>query len=356
MKKARYVNAAHLTDLQAKGCQAIQVGGHTIALFVQDGNVYAVDNRCPHMGFPLHRGTVKDGILTCHWHHARFDLASGGTFDLWADDVRMFPVELRGDEVWVDLAPAADVRSYYTQRLHEGLERDLSLVIGKAVINLLNNGEDPVEPFKIGLDFGARYRQAGWGQGLTIHTCMMNLLPHLHREDQSRALYHGLSAVASESAGEPPRFTVSALPTSGADFPTLKRRRRLDSGKKEPFMEKVNLRAKFDSVSDAWVPRVVAEPNGQYVKVVKFDGPYVWHHHDEEDEMFLVTAGHVDLEFRDHTVGLDAGEFCVVPRGVEHRPVAESVAEVLLFEPATTRNTGQVDHEYTIEAQNLERL
>ena len=84
----RFVFAARLADLKASGCLVRQVGGQTLALFQHNDTIYAVDNRCPHMGFPLDRGTVRDGILTCHWHHARFDLASGGTFDLWADDAR----------------------------------------------------------------------------------------------------------------------------------------------------------------------------------------------------------------------------------------------------------------------------
>ena len=105
----RFVRAARASDVQAKGCLAVQVNGHTVALFSRDGRMYAVDNRCPHMGFPLDRGTVEDGILTCHWHHARFDLASGGTFDQFAGDVRTFPVELRDGEVWVDLAPHAEI-------------------------------------------------------------------------------------------------------------------------------------------------------------------------------------------------------------------------------------------------------
>jgi hypothetical protein len=175
------------------------------------------------MGFPLHQGTVKDGILTCHWHHARFDLASGGTFDQWADDVRAFPVEIRDGEVWVDLRPRMDPMVHQRRRLRDGLERNISLVAAKAVIALLEGGDDPAEPFRIGLDFGVRYRQGGWGQGLTIHTCMMNLLPHLHPEDRPRAMYHGLSAVASDSAGMAPRFMVRPLPDATTDLPTLKR-------------------------------------------------------------------------------------------------------------------------------------
>ncbi|MBZ0289280.1 MAG: Rieske (2Fe-2S) protein, partial [Anaerolineae bacterium] len=96
-------------------------------------------------------------------------------------------------------------------------------VLAKSVIALLDGGEDPAEPFRIGLDFGTRYRQAGWGQGLTILTCMINLLPNLAPEDRARALYHGLSAVANDSDGRPPRFMVQPLPTQDADLPTLKR-------------------------------------------------------------------------------------------------------------------------------------
>jgi hypothetical protein len=175
------------------------------------------------MGFPLDKGSVKDGILTCHWHHARFDLASGGTFDQFADDVRDFPVEVRDGEIWVDLTLRHDPREHQRDRLQVGLERDISLVIAKAVILLMDNGGDPVEPFRIGLEFGSRYRDSGWGQGLTMHTCFMNMLPVLDADDRPRAMFHGLSAVARDTAGHPPRFGVRPLPAQDADIPTLKR-------------------------------------------------------------------------------------------------------------------------------------
>jgi nitrite reductase/ring-hydroxylating ferredoxin subunit len=223
VKETQSVRVAPVADVWAAGCLTVQVDGHNLALFAHDDQVYAVDNRCPHMGFPLHRGTVKDGILTCHWHHARFDLASGGTFDQWADDVRAFPVEIRDGEVWVDLTPPRDPQEHQRRRLRDGLERDLSLVIAKAVIGLLEGGVEPADPFRIGLDFGVRYRQSGWGQGLTIHTCMVNLLPHLEPADRPRALYHGLSAVSNDSAGMAPRFMVRPLPDETTDRATLKR-------------------------------------------------------------------------------------------------------------------------------------
>src|SRR5918993_1013700 len=217
-----FVRAARLDDVRAAGRTSVRVAGHSLALFFHDGKVYAVDNRCPHMGFPLHRGTVQDGILTCHWHHARFDLESGGTFDQFADEARVFPVEIRDGEVWVDLSPREDRPAYLRQRLRDGLERNISLVVSKSAIGLLGSGEAPAEPFRVGLEFGSRYRRAGWGQGLTMHTCMMNLLPHLAPEDRPRALYHGLSAVSRDSAGQPPRFSLRPLPTETVDLATLK--------------------------------------------------------------------------------------------------------------------------------------
>ena len=116
----------------------------------------------------------------------------------------------------------------------------------------------------------------------------------------------------------------------------------------------VNLAAKLATFSEQWSPKVVGELNGQMVKVVKFLGPFVWHHHDAEDELFYVIRGRFRMEFRDRAVDVAQGEFIIVPRGVEHRPVADQEVEVMLFEPATTRNTGNVRNERTIE--QLERL
>jgi nitrite reductase/ring-hydroxylating ferredoxin subunit len=217
-----FVRAARLDDVRAAGRLSVRVEGRSLALFFHNGRIYAVDNRCPHMGFPLHRGTVQDGILTCHWHHARFDLESGGTFDQFADEARVFAVEVRDGEVWVDLSPREDRPVYLRQRLQDGLERNISLVLAKSAIGLVGGGEDPAGPFRAGLGFGARYRRAGWGQGLTIHACMMNLLPHLAPEDRPLALYHGLSAVSRDSAGEPPRFIIRPLPSGTTDLATLK--------------------------------------------------------------------------------------------------------------------------------------
>ena len=124
-------------------------------------------------------------------------------------------------------------------------------------------------------------------------------------------------------------------------------------------MNKINLEQKLSLINDHWNPRIVGELNGQYLKLVKFQGPFTWHHHDNEDEMFLVVKGRFRMEFRDSQNGpaestpdkeiwLEEGEFCIVPRGMEHRPVAEQECHVLLFEPATTLNTGNVQDDFTV--------
>ena len=113
-------------------------------------------------------------------------------------------------------------------------------------------------------------------------------------------------------------------------------------------VEKVNIVEKLSLFDERWSPKVVGDLNGQHIKLVKFLGDFVWHHHDEEDEMFLVIDGRFRMEFRDHEVWIEEGEFIVVPRGVEHRPVAEEEASVMLFEPASTLNTGNVRDEMTV--------
>ena len=132
---AGWLRAAALGELDPHGLKTVSLGGRTLVLWRYEGRVYALDNRCPHMGFPLSRGTVRDGLLTCHWHHARFDLQSGCTFDLWADDAPIFPVEVRGDDVWVKiLIGDEDPAAHWRQRLESGLVHDIGLVIAKACV------------------------------------------------------------------------------------------------------------------------------------------------------------------------------------------------------------------------------
>ena len=114
-------------------------------------------------------------------------------------------------------------------------------------------------------------------------------------------------------------------------------------------MDKINLAEKLARITEHWQPKVVGELNGQQVKLVKFQGEFVWHSHAQEDELFLVLSGHFRMELRDGGVDLGPGEFLIIPRGVEHRPVTDEEVAVLLFEPAGTLNTGNVRNERTVE-------
>ena len=210
----RLLKVGTVEEVRERGCRVVTGGGHTIAVFPWGDDFAAVDNRCPHMGFPLDRGTVSNGILTCHWHHARFDLSSGGTFDPFADDVRSFPVSVVEGEVWVDPSPPeADPIPRWSRRLEDGMEHNIRLVIAKSVLGLNSADADYRVPLTIGTEFGTTYSDQGWGQAMSMMTCSANMLGYLYSDDRSLALYQGIRHVASECAGRPPRFLVDPLPT-----------------------------------------------------------------------------------------------------------------------------------------------
>ncbi|MCL4541311.1 MAG: Rieske (2Fe-2S) protein [Chloroflexi bacterium] len=211
-----------LTELSQRGCAVVSGGRHGIAVFYNDGDPRAVDNRCPHMGFPLSRGSCADGILTCHWHHARFDLASGGTFDPFADDVRTYPVVVRDGHVFVNTRiPATGQAAHLKERLRDGLEQNLSLIIIKSVLGLLELDVPASEILTLGGRFGTRYRRSGWGPGLTILTALASILDDLRPEDRYLALAHGLQHVASDCAGSAPRFWLDSLPETSTSLERL---------------------------------------------------------------------------------------------------------------------------------------
>ncbi|MGH2633754.1 MAG: Rieske (2Fe-2S) protein, partial [Tepidiformaceae bacterium] len=210
------VAAGSLEELTAQGVRVVSAGGRTIALFAHEGRIFAVDNRCPHMGFPLSRGTVSDGILTCHWHHAKFDLAGGCTFDPFADDVASFRTEVRDGGVFVDPSPLEEDRlPHWTRKLDEGLEQNLRLVIAKAVVGLAEAGATGAITERAAL-FATRNRAAGWGDGLSILTAMSNVQSALAPADRARALYQGVINVARNVDGQPPDFDLAPLTTGEA--------------------------------------------------------------------------------------------------------------------------------------------
>ena len=208
---AEFLLAGSLEELRAKGRLVVH-GRHRPILVIYDhGRVFALDNRCPHMGFRLDRGSVDDGILTCHWHHARFDLKSGCTFDLWADDAPICPVEIRNGEVWVETTfGRADPAGHWRDRLDCGLAHDINLVIAKAVLGQLAARVPQADVVRQVALFGAENRD-GWSVGLTILTALANLLPILPEEEAYLALFHGARRVAADCDGEAPRRERASL-------------------------------------------------------------------------------------------------------------------------------------------------
>jgi nitrite reductase/ring-hydroxylating ferredoxin subunit len=211
---ATRVKIGTLDELQRAGQLTGKVGSRPVCVFWDEGCAYAVEDRCPHMGFPLHRGTVQSGLLTCHWHHARFDLVSGGTLDPFADDVTAYRVDLSDGNVCVVVEPAGNETERLRRRLEEGLEQGISLVIAKAVIGLLGAGVEPREIVEVGVRFGVRYRGPGWGTGLTVLVAMSNICPFLDPGDRALALVHGLVFVSTDTRGRPARFGLEPLSSS----------------------------------------------------------------------------------------------------------------------------------------------
>ena len=209
------VSIGTLEELKAHGFLTGKAGAQPVCVFWHEGRAYALDDRCPHLGFPLHRGTVENGLVTCHWHHARFDLASGSTLDPFADDARAYAVEVEGGEVHVVVDHDDDRVAHHRRRLADGLEQGLTLVTAKAVLGLLEAGVPPEEIVRAGVDYGTTYRGAGWGAGLTVLIAMANVLPHLDPADRPLALVHGLAFVSRDTRGRPPRFPLAPLRTTG---------------------------------------------------------------------------------------------------------------------------------------------
>ena len=221
-----------LAELQEQGVATATGQGHTIAVFWHNERAYAVDNRCPHMGFPLARGICEDGVLTCYWHYARFDLDSGGAFDIWAGDVCTYPVTVHENAVYVDLRETQSVDERYAQelpRLEKALEQGIALNQAKAVLALgeLKPADATKQIVATTADFGLRRgsgrNPGGWGDGLTILTAMANLQPLLFAEDRPLSLYHGTRRVSSDAMNRQERIMLDPLPTAAIPDDRLKR-------------------------------------------------------------------------------------------------------------------------------------
>jgi nitrite reductase/ring-hydroxylating ferredoxin subunit len=206
------VDVGTLEDLQENGYLTAKAGSQPVCVFWHDGCASAVDDRCPHLGFPLHRGTVESGMLTCHWHHARFDLASGGTLDPFADDVRAYPVEIEKGRVVLVFEPRSFDESHAFRRLEEGLEQGLTLVLAKTVLAMEDAGVPADRIVGAAARFGCRYREAGFGPGLTVLCAMANVAEHLDPSDRPLALVQGLSFLSGDTRGRTPRFPLEPLP------------------------------------------------------------------------------------------------------------------------------------------------
>ncbi|MCZ6784627.1 MAG: Rieske (2Fe-2S) protein [Proteobacteria bacterium] len=220
VQAVEWVRAAELERLGADGIVVVTVGDARVAVIAHGERVFAVDNRCPHMGFPLDRGSVSDGILTCHWHQARFDLASGCTFDLFADDVPAYETRIEAGVVYVSAQPrqARDAR-FHGERLRRGIEQNVPLVQAKSLLGLLE-----VDAFdRVIAEVGTYATQnlASFSEGLVRLTCVANLRPYLTVETTYQALFYAVRQVAAETSTAVPRKRRSPLEPADHDLETL---------------------------------------------------------------------------------------------------------------------------------------
>ncbi len=209
-------------ELRTEGVIVVSGSRRRIAVFADGDDVFAVENNCPHMGFPLDKGSVQNGILTCHWHQARFDLRSGCTFDLWADDVPRHRVERRGDEIFVDPDPAVTLDLEKEQaRLMRGVEQNVALVQAKSILALLERDVPIAEIIRPVVAFAGE-NLSMMSEGLTRLTCVARLFPNLAPETAHLALYYAVRQIAQETNRSVPRRDRTPLDTDDHDLETLR--------------------------------------------------------------------------------------------------------------------------------------
>ena len=211
-----WTRAAGLAQLRAQGRQVFTGADRPVVLFYEDGQVCALDNRCPHLGFPLSRGTVADGMLTCHWHHAQFDLRSGCTFSLWAGDVPAYETRVEADDVFIRPRTGRDPLAYWRRRLREGMSQNVDLVMVKAVAALLDLG---MAPRQLASEAGLWCAQntPAFSSGLVILTAMAHVAELVPARLRALALSHGVTAAAGAAAGQAPFRERTALERDDLD-------------------------------------------------------------------------------------------------------------------------------------------
>jgi nitrite reductase/ring-hydroxylating ferredoxin subunit len=216
------VRVCSFDDVRRLGRLIYTYGGKAIVLFYYDGKVYAFDNRCPHMGFPLSRGSIANGILTCEWHHARFDLESGCSFDVWADDARVYRVRVVDGDVYVEI-PDLDVedRARILRRLRKGLEHGVQLIIAKALVSAIYSGLDVDEIYRASISW-AMERNIAWGGGSTFIVSTRNIQGYLDNEGLITSLLRGLSILSGEASDRAQRPVLDTLAGSSTSLPRLK--------------------------------------------------------------------------------------------------------------------------------------
>ncbi|NUP99931.1 MAG: Rieske 2Fe-2S domain-containing protein, partial [Armatimonadetes bacterium] len=212
------VRVAAVADLPPGAALAVKVNGHAVALFNADGVIRAIDNRCPHMGYPLVEAPVRAGVLRCPWHHWRFELSTGGCLTTGGDDVGVFTVEVRDDQIYLSPEPTGSDPESRRRRarrfLHQGMTEVNTFLMAKSLCSLRGLEDDSII-IRQAVEHGLRFRSEGFGPGLVILTCLLNFAHRLNEEDQLLALVHGITHVARDSANRSPRRELPPLPEHG---------------------------------------------------------------------------------------------------------------------------------------------
>src|SRR6516164_5919110 len=220
---AEFFRAASLAELQEKRMMTVRGEDRPLLLCSHEGKVFALDNRCPHMGFPLSKGSILEGILTCHWRHARLDLCRGCTFDLWADDAPGFEVRIAGDDIWVCRLPRQQTdTALYFARLRRGMEHNIGLVQAKNIVALLARGEPAYDIVREIAKFGAHNHRV-WKDGMTTLTAVARLSPRLSETTLVYALTLAARKVAANCDGQPVRYSPGGLRGESFDEERLSR-------------------------------------------------------------------------------------------------------------------------------------